>query len=314
MGDSTTLDELKQLITALSTNVTTLAADVSTIKADQTRLHVAVNKVQSDVVGDGSSTSGGKGKVLAGDGTAGGPATATHKLRFPTYDGGTDPLAWLHKCDQFFRAARTPDEEKTWYAAYYLEGDAQQWYFRLECNQGAPTWDRFVDLVSRRFGPLERSNPLGELIKLQRAGSVAEFQDQFLRLLDRCDGVTEQQQIAIYTAGLGDPLRIDVELQRPVTLEDAMSLSRAFERRNAPVEHPPASGRPPSHTSTRASSAAPAPVTPVPTPTPTAASTPGAPQCQRPPAGTRFTRLTAEEMAQRREAGLCYNCPAKYSK
>jgi hypothetical protein len=28
MGDSTTLDELKQLITALSTNVTALAADV----------------------------------------------------------------------------------------------------------------------------------------------------------------------------------------------------------------------------------------------------------------------------------------------
>jgi hypothetical protein len=160
-----------------------------------------------------------------------------------------------------------------------------------------PTWDRFVDLVSRRFGPPERSNPLGELIKLQRAGSVAEFQDQFLRLLARCDDVTEQQQIAIYTAGLGDPLRIDVELQRPVTLEDAMSLSRAFKRRNAPVEHPPASGCPPSRTSTRASSAAPAPVTPVPTPTPTAASTPGAPQCQRPPAGTRFTRLTAEEMA-----------------
>jgi hypothetical protein len=62
MGDQTTLDELKQLITSLTTSITTLAADVSTIKADQARLHVAVNKVQSDVVGDGSSsTSRGKG-------------------------------------------------------------------------------------------------------------------------------------------------------------------------------------------------------------------------------------------------------------
>jgi hypothetical protein len=33
MGDQTTLDELKQLITSLTTSVTTLAADVSTIKA-----------------------------------------------------------------------------------------------------------------------------------------------------------------------------------------------------------------------------------------------------------------------------------------
>jgi hypothetical protein len=53
MGDSTTLDELKQLITSMSTNVTTLAADISHIKADQARLHVAVNKVQSEVVING---------------------------------------------------------------------------------------------------------------------------------------------------------------------------------------------------------------------------------------------------------------------
>jgi hypothetical protein len=98
--------------------------------------------------------------------------------------------------------------EKVWYAAFYLDG---------------------------------------ELIKLQCAGSVAEYLDQFLKLLAQCDGVTEQQQIAIYTAGLGDPLRINVELQRPVTVEDAMGLSRSYERRNLPVEPLPASGR----TSTR---------------------------------------------------------------
>jgi hypothetical protein len=178
---------------------------------------------------------------------------------------------------------RTPDEEKTWYASYYLEGDAQQWYFRLERNQGVPTWEHFVDLVSRRFRLPERSNPLGELIKLSRSGSVAEFQDQFLILMARCDDVTKQQQIAIYTVGLGDHLSIDVELQCPVTLEDAVSLSRAFERRNAPVDQPPHSSRP----STRSTACPPptalAPVTPVLTPMLAVASTPGAPQRPRSP-------------------------------
>jgi hypothetical protein len=74
MGD-TTLDKLKQLIT-------TLAADISTIKADQARLHVAVNKALSEVVGDGSSSSGPKGKVIAGDGSSGPGPTTSHKL-FP---------------------------------------------------------------------------------------------------------------------------------------------------------------------------------------------------------------------------------------
>lgn len=141
-----------------------------------------------------------------------------------------------------------------------------------------PTWERFVNLISRRFGPPERSNPLGELIKLQRSGSVTEYQGHFLRLLACCDGVTEQQQITIYTAGLGESLRIDVELQCPVTLEDTMSLSQAFERWNALVEHPPASGRTSSQPSARTAPAASAPITLVPTPTPATATTPGAPQ------------------------------------
>jgi hypothetical protein len=58
-----------------------------------------------------------------------------------------------------------------------------------------------------------------------------------------CNGITEKQQIAIYMAGLGEPLCNDVELQRPVSLEDAMSVSRAYERRNTPGEHSNTDGR-----------------------------------------------------------------------
>jgi hypothetical protein len=184
MGNSTTLDELKQLITALSTNVTTLSTNVTTLATDVSTIKagfIAVNKVQSNVVGDGSSSSA-RGKGVHVD-TPGGPApTASHKLRFPKYDSIADPLAWLHRCDQFFWATRTLEEEKVWYVAFYLDGDAQQWYFRLERNQGVPTWDRFVDLVSRRFGPPTRSNLLGKLFKIQCTGSVVEYQDQFLKL------------------------------------------------------------------------------------------------------------------------------------
>jgi hypothetical protein len=83
---------------------------------------------------------------------------------------------------------------------------------------------RFSDLITRHFGPPACSNPLGELIKLQRSGTVAEYIDQFLKLLARCDGITGLQQINIFTAGLCDPLCVDVELHRPVSLDDAMGL------------------------------------------------------------------------------------------
>ena len=88
-----------------------------------------------------------------------------------------------------------------------MDGAAQQWHFHLERNQGIPTWQWFVELVNLRFGPPTRSNPLGELIQVRRTGTVAEYQDRFLTFLARCNGVTELQQVAIFTAGLGAPCK-----------------------------------------------------------------------------------------------------------
>ena len=112
-----------------------------------------------------------------------------------------------------------PDHLKVSTASFYLEAAASQWYYRLEKNQGAPTWPQFVDAINRRFGPPLRSNPLGELTHLRRTTTVDEYQEKFLLLLARCEGITEAQQIAIFTAGLQQPLSIDVLLQKPKTLE-----------------------------------------------------------------------------------------------
>jgi hypothetical protein len=48
--------------------------------------------------------------------------------------------------------------------------------------------------------------------------------------------MTESQQTQVFTAGLGDPLRTDIELRQPMTLEGAMYLTRAYERR-ANIQH-----------------------------------------------------------------------------
>lgn len=116
---------------------------------------------------------------------------AVHKLHFPKYDGAKDPLGWLHKCDQFFRSQGTPEDQKVRTASFYMEGASQQWYYRLEKNTGVPSWARFVEGVNKRFGLQVRGYPLGELTHLRRTSSVDEYQDQFLKLLARCDGVTE---------------------------------------------------------------------------------------------------------------------------
>ncbi|KAJ1292989.1 hypothetical protein BS78_01G033400 [Paspalum vaginatum] len=100
-------------------------------------------------------------------------------------------------------------------------------------------------------------------------------------------------------------------MHNPESLEDAIALARSFERHGHVEEK---AGRPNprvplrSHSNTGLTS--PSIRTPPPASKATP-STPGAPM--KPPAGSRFTRLTADEMAQRRLDGLCYNCPEKFS-
>jgi hypothetical protein len=105
-------------------------------------------------------------------------------------------------------------------------------------NNGTTGWNKIwatphgksSSSVSARFGPAVRSNPLGDLSRLQFSSSIEDYQDQFLILLAHCEGLREEHQIHLFTAGLPEPLKTDVELQQPPTLEDVMNLSRAFVR------------------------------------------------------------------------------------
>jgi hypothetical protein len=65
--------------------------------------------------------------------------TRVHKLDFPTFDGGGDPLPLLNRCEHYFRGQRTVEEERVWLAAFHLQGAAHQWYMCLERDEGTPT-------------------------------------------------------------------------------------------------------------------------------------------------------------------------------
>ena len=53
------------------------------------------------------------------------------KLDFPRYDGKSDPLLFVNRCESYFRQQRTMGEERVWMASYNLEGIAQHWFIQL---------------------------------------------------------------------------------------------------------------------------------------------------------------------------------------
>jgi hypothetical protein len=125
-------------------------------------------------------------------------------------------------------------------------------------------------------------------------------------LLGHSDGLAEKHQINIFTVGLGNPLKTDVELEHPASLGEAMPLARAYEQRLSMTELSPA------HLSPRsASGCTPRAGRQILLPAPTTA-TPGAKDA--PPTLPRLKRLIAAEMAAKREKGECYNCTKPFSR
>ena len=119
----------------------------------------------------------------------------------------------------------------------------------------------------------------------------------------------------LFTAGLVDELRIDVEMQQPGNLGVAMNMARALERKqrvsqglltsrtnmNWPAPKPTGSGAViPTNKNSNAKEGGQT-AKPIESSSKAGSSTPF------------FKKLTRAEMAERRAKGLCYNCDESYS-
>jgi len=225
-----------------------------------------------------------------------------HKLTFPTYDGKEDPLGWLNRCEAFFRGQLTRETDKVWLASFHMTGDAQQWYYIMERDTGRSSWDAFRLLCHQRFGPALSTNHLADLARLPFTNSVDSYMSAFQARLAHAGRLDPVQQAQLFTGGLPDYIRVDVELHEPQDLHRAMRLARAYERRNAPsrLALPATSNRP----SRRMGQGQPA------LPPPGGASSQAASSSQPPARAFKF--LTPAEMSERRKLGLCYNCDEPY--
>jgi hypothetical protein len=53
-------------------------------------------------------------------------------ISFPRYDGTTDPLPWLNRCESYFHGTRTAAVEQVWLASLHLDDVVTEWYYSLE--------------------------------------------------------------------------------------------------------------------------------------------------------------------------------------
>ena len=123
-------------------------------------------------------------------------------MDFPQYDGKSDPLIFVNRCESYFHQQRIMEEEKVWMASYNLEEGAQMWYIQVQQDEGTSSWRRFKEMRNLRYGLPLRSAPLAELADCRRTSTVAEYQDRFQALLPRTGPLDESQRVQLFTGGL----------------------------------------------------------------------------------------------------------------
>jgi hypothetical protein len=139
---------------------------------------------------------------------------------------------------------------------------------------------------------LKNAATLGEIARMRQSGTVTEYVEKFMSLLAHNDPLSTKLQVQLFTSGLSELLRVDVEMQKPPDLQVAMSMARAYEQHATII----------ATTSKGISS--------------TAVGQPQGMSLKVPvPVGEErmLRRLTAAEMADRREKGSCFNCDKKFS-
>jgi hypothetical protein len=135
------------------------------------------------------------------------------KLGFSHYDGATDPLPWLNRCESYFCDTRTMAAEQVWLASRHLDDVVAEWYYSLEKEYGLLPWSRFPEFINLRFGLPMHSNPLSELKELHRTCTVEDYQRQFLSLLCRCEALPLEHQMNLFIVDLGELMHSDVAMQ-----------------------------------------------------------------------------------------------------
>lgn len=220
------------------------------------------------------------------------------KLEIPLFSG-EDVLSWIFQIEHFFSHHTTPEDQKILIAAFYMTGEALQWYHWLFATEQLTTWEAFVRLAEIRFGPSKFINREARLYKLKQQSSVTAYMSDFECLSTRIIGLRPSSLLNCFLSGLRDDIQRELYILRPETLEDAMGLAKIVEDKCNAVRA--ASG--PQRLPFRPLNVAHVANTPTGSPRIPATSHP-----------IPIKRLTPAEMASRRERGLCFNCDSPFTR
>jgi hypothetical protein len=205
------------------------------------------------------------------------------KIDMRKFDG-KDPITWILQMEQFFDLHDVPHTQKVRIASLYLEPNKFVWYRWLCSCKSLVTWTIFTEEMIAHYEDTRRNTFFSQLINLKKKGSVTEHIENFQRLNIKVTDIPDDHLIDVFIGNLRDNIQHEVRLWEPKSLENAFRVAINVESKNMAMD-------------TRRT-------------TPNIYRENNVPSSKTP----QPTRLTPQQLEERKEKGLCFNCDNKYSK
>ncbi|XP_012462801.2 uncharacterized protein LOC105782546 [Gossypium raimondii] len=155
---------------------------------------------------------------------------STFRMECPSFDG-ENFRGWWSKIEQYFEAEGIGDHAKVRLVMLHLEGKALDWHHFFSRRHGDYI-NCFGKIYARglkeRFGSDSFLDPMVELVILKQIGSVDQYHDGFLSLLNQLN-LSESYALSIFLSNLKAEIGQYLRLFKPQTLVEGYNLARQVE-------------------------------------------------------------------------------------
>lgn len=153
------------------------------------------------------------------------------------FNGCRDALtvnSWLYQMETYLNLITLGNPQlaveetaKIAFASTFLKGIAASWWFSLVQSGQAPgQWEAFVSAVKREFIPQDSVQRSRERLRnLSQRGNVSSYLDEFRNIVIGIPGISEDEKLDKFCAGLKPAVRLEVLKAGPSTVDGAACIA-----------------------------------------------------------------------------------------
>ena len=142
--------------------------------------------------------------------------------------------AWLYNIEVYLNLLQVSNPQlvldegtRVTYASTFLRDHAEKWWYGLvEAGQVPVDWNTFTARIRNEFIPQDSvQRARDKLRQLRQKSSVLSYLNDFRNVIITIPGISEDEKLDRFVAGLKPNVMLDVRKSRPNTLENAAQVA-----------------------------------------------------------------------------------------